>query len=140
MPSAIASVKCHCKCQTPCAHYSTLTRHAETSVQYTQNQWKAIRQIWECLEGPKEPAKEARAHDHDPELTNMLMCLCMLVVMQDTSHISLYNMPMMHYLAIQGINTQSKALQAVFYYTPILASMSWLGKLDFIVMVIVIPG
>ena len=57
------------------------------------------------------------------------MCLCMLVVMQDTSRIGLYKSPLMHYLAIQGIDEHSQALQAAFFYTPILAGALWINQL-----------
>src|SRR6266487_2062974 len=88
---------------------------AETGVQYTQNQWKAIRRIWEELEEAEMPAdKSIQAKDQDPDVTNALMCLCMLVIMQDTSRISTYDAPMMHYLAVRGVDTQSRALRASF--------------------------
>jgi hypothetical protein len=53
----------------------------------------------------------------------------MLVVMQDTSRILLYQSPIMHYLAVRGVDTQSKSLQPAFYYTPILAGMLWINRL-----------
>jgi hypothetical protein len=57
------------------------------------------------------------------------MCLCMLVVMQDTSRISLYDAPIMHYLAVRGVDEQAKAFRAAFFYTPILAAMLWINRL-----------
>ena len=76
------------------------------------------------------PADESiPAKDQDPDVTNALMCLCMLVIMQDTSRISTYDGPMMHYLAVRGVDTQSKSLRASFYYTPILAGMLWINRL-----------
>jgi hypothetical protein len=108
----------------------TLTRHAETGVQYMQNQWEAIRRIWECLEEAEIPADESiKPKDQDPDVTNALMCLCMLVVMQDTSRISLYDAPTMHYLAVRGIDVPSESLRPAFYYTPILAGMLWINRL-----------
>ena len=53
----------------------------------------------------------------------------MLVVMQDTSRISLYDAPMMHYLAVRGIDVPSESLRPAFYYTPILAGMLWINRL-----------
>ncbi len=53
----------------------------------------------------------------------MLIVLCMLVVMQDTSRISLYESPMMHYLAVRGIDEQGKTLQPALLYTGILAGI-----------------
>jgi hypothetical protein len=57
------------------------------------------------------------------------MRLCMLVVMQDTSRIRLYESPMMHYLAVRGVDEQSQSLRSAFYYTPILAGMLWINRL-----------
>ena len=48
--------------------------------------------------------------DQDPYLTNALMRLCTLVVMQDTSCIKLYESPMMHYLAVRGVDEISGTL------------------------------
>jgi hypothetical protein len=42
----------------------------------------------------------------------------MLTVMQDTSRIGLYHSPMMHYLAVRGIDEQSQSLRSAFFYTP----------------------
>jgi hypothetical protein len=46
----------------------------------------------------------------------------MLVVMQDTSCISLYESPMMHYLAVQGVDENNKTFYSLFSYTKILAA------------------
>lgn len=67
----------------------------------------------------------------------MLMCLCMLTVMQDTSRIPLYDSPMMHYLAVCGIDEQSQGLRSAFFYTPILAGMLWINRL--IVFEVAVP-
>jgi hypothetical protein len=53
----------------------------------------------------------------------------MLVVMQDTSRIGLYESPLMHYLAVRGVDEQSKAFRAAFFYTPILAGALWINRL-----------
>jgi len=65
--------------------------------------------------------------DQDPDLTGVLMHLCMLVIMQDTSRIKLYESPIMHYLAVRGVDKKSKALRLPFFYTPILASALWIS-------------
>jgi hypothetical protein len=67
--------------------------------------------------------------DLDPNVTNALMRLCMLVVMQDTSCITLYESPMMHYLAVRGVDEKSKTLRAPFFYTGILAGALWINRL-----------
>ena len=57
------------------------------------------------------------------------MYLCILVIMQDTSRIKLYELPIMHYLAVRGVDKKSKALRLLFFYTPILASALWISQL-----------
>jgi hypothetical protein len=51
-----------------------------------------------------------RNQDLDLRVTNALMCLCMLVVMQDTSHILLYKSLIMYYLAVRRVDEKSKIL------------------------------
>ena len=85
----------------------------------------------ETVEATDSPAGDSLddAQDLDPELTNALMQLCMLVVMQDTSRIKLYESPMMHYLAVRGVDEQARALRASFFYNPILAGALWINRL-----------
>ena len=52
----------------------------------------------------------------------MLMHLCMLVVLQDTSRIQLYELPIIHYLAVRGV-----ALRAPFIYTKFLGRALWIN-------------
>ena len=116
---------------------------AETGVKYTENQWKAIQHIQDHLESPKsDPADsdsvEPRDQDQDADLTDALMCLCMLVVMQDTSRIGLYKSPMMHYLAVRGVDEQSESLRSAFFYTPILAGALWINRL--IMLEVAVPS
>src|SRR5271154_2276528 len=105
----------------------------ETGVRYTNAQWKCIQRIRSELD-------EELADDdtEDRSLTNALMCLCMLTVMQDTSRIRLYHSPMMHYLAVRGIDEQSQSLRSAFFYTPILAGMLWINRL--ILLEVAVPS
>ena len=80
-----------------------------------------------CPEGPEDDS--IRPKDQDADVTNALMCLCMLVVMQNTSRIKLYKSPMMHYLAVRGVDEQSETLRPAFFYTPILAGALWINRL-----------
>jgi hypothetical protein len=57
------------------------------------------------------------------------MRLCMLVVMQDTSKIRLYKSPLMHYLAVHGINPLTKSLYPPLTYTLILRRVLWITRL-----------
>jgi hypothetical protein len=103
-------------------------------VKYTSAQWKCIQRIRNKLDEDDPTDSEA----DDPELTNTLMCLCMLTVMQDTSRIKLYESPMMHYLAVRGIDEQSQSLRSAFFYTPILAGMLWINRL--IMLEVAVPS
>src|SRR6266516_3660163 len=109
---------------------------AETGVTYSQEQWQAIQEIHEHLEIP-EPEPEPSNAQQDPNVTNALMHLCMLVIMQDTSHISLYKSPLMHYLAVRGVDEQAKAFRVAFFYTPILAAVLWINRL--IILEVAVP-
>jgi hypothetical protein len=60
------------------------------------------------LKTPKEELDDddnVRNQDHDPELTNALMYLCMLVIIHDISYISLYDSPMIYYLAVRSVDS-----------------------------------
>jgi hypothetical protein len=59
-----------------------------------------IQRIREYLQEPEPVDEDIEPKDQDYQLTNTLMYLCMLVVMQDTSWITLYESLLMHYLAI----------------------------------------
>lgn len=104
---------------------------AETGVKYSEKQWMVIQRMREYLQDP-EPEPDDEAEDpkkQDYRLTNTLMYLCMLVVMQDTSRITLYESPLMHYLAVRGVDEQAKAFRAAFFYTPVLAAALWISRL-----------
>lgn len=131
---------------------------AETGVTYTQDQWSAIHDIRLLLLNPEPRVQPSRPNspnsdssdssdssdagdssvsanlqdqdeDLDPSVTNALMHLCMLVVMQDTSCITLYESPMMHYLAVRGVDEKNETLRAPFFYTGILAGALWINRL-----------
>ena len=93
-------------------------------MKFTNAQWKCIQRIRSELD-----EEVADDDTEDRPLTSTLMCLCMLTVMQDTSRIGLYHSPMMHYLAVRGIDEQSQSLRSAFFYTPILAGMLWINRL-----------
>ena len=71
---------------------------------------------------PESLSELVEPKDQDLDLTGVLMHLCMLVIMQDTSHIKLYKLLIIHYLAVRGIDKKSKALRLLFFYMLILAS------------------
>lgn len=126
-------------------------------MKFTQGQWKIINRIRERLSQPEQEidgdasedshASEksdasrdsgaSKDSDPDPGLTNELMTFCMLVLMQDTSKGGLYDSPLMHYLAVQGIDPRTKSFRPAFSYTPTLGRMLWIARL--IMLEIAVP-
>jgi hypothetical protein len=89
-------------------------------------------------------ADEARSVDEDMDadvnggmavavaenhLDNALMVLIISLLAQDTSQLLLYESPVMHYLAIRGVNPQTKRFYPSFQYTTYLAYMIWIIRL-----------
>lgn len=66
------------------------------------------------------------------------MRLCMLVLTQDMSKGTQYDSPLMHYLAVRGIDATSQTLRSPFTYTPILGRMLWIVRL--IMLEITVPA
>jgi hypothetical protein len=81
------------------------------------------------LEIPENEDDSIEFKDQDRDVTNAVMCLCMIVIRQDTSRIPLYQSPLMHYLAVRGVDEHSKTFRAAFFYTPILAAALWISRL-----------
>jgi hypothetical protein len=71
----------------------------------------------------------AEGSDPEPILTTAVMGLIVSIITQNTSRVSLYASPLIHFLAICGVNPQTKAFQPVFSYTPILAQVLWIIRL-----------
>jgi len=93
----------------------------ETGVIFSELQWSYIKQVREAV-----VVAEA---DDDNELDTALMGLIISLLAQDTSQLLLYESPVMHYLAVCGVNPQTKRFYPSFQYTPILAHMIWIIRL-----------
>jgi hypothetical protein len=98
----------------------------ETGVQFTREQWECVQRIQDHLArdmpDDNDPDDEESGQDEesyererDPELTSELMDLCRLVLVHDTSRISLYDSPLMHYLAVRGFDAESKSFRSSFF-------------------------
>jgi hypothetical protein len=72
-------------------------------------------------EGSQDEESSERACD--PELISELIGLCRLVLVYDTSWISLYDLLLIYYLAVRGFDTESKSFRVSFFYMPILAGV-----------------
>lgn len=53
----------------------------------------------------------------------------MLIVMQDISKITVYNSPLMHFLAVIGVDAHTKMLRSSLYYTKFLAAVLYINQL-----------
>jgi hypothetical protein len=67
--------------------------------------------------------------ERDQALTTELMQFCILIVMQDMSKISVYDSPLMYFMAIIGVDTYTKTLRSLFYYTKFLAAVLYINRL-----------
>ena len=66
---------------------------------------------------------------NDNQLDTQLMKLVITLITQETSQLSMYESPVMHYLAVRGINPQTSRFYPCFQYTTILAQMLWVIRL-----------
>ena len=88
---------------------------------------------------PEDPFTEVE--DQDQELTNELIRFCQLVLTQDASkHKSVYESPLMHYLAVLGVDTQTNTFRVSFFYTPILAGVLYINRLIMLEIAVSIEG
>ena len=113
----------------------------ETGVKYSEEQWQCIDWMRTILQvdGPDDEFTEEKERDY--ELTTELMRFCMLMVMQDTSRFnSVYDSPLMHYLAVRGVDTHTKAFRSSFFYTPILAGVLYMNRLVMLEVAVPIEG
>ena len=114
---------------------------SETGVVFSGVQWGYIEDVRDALRQPVavaaavEEAEEGREVEGgaeavaDNQLDNALMELIISLLAQDTSQLLLYKSPVMHYLAIRGVNPQTKRFYPSFQYTTYLAHMIWIIRL-----------
>jgi hypothetical protein len=62
----------------------------------------------------------------------------MLIVMQDMSKIIVYDSPLIYFLAVIGINIQTKTLRLLFGYTKFLAAVLYVNRL--IMLEVAVPA
>ena len=83
----------------------------------------------EILQQPEAEAEAEAVVVDDETLDSLLMELIISLLTQETSQLPLYESPVMHYLAIRGVNPQTQRFYPSFQYTPILAHMIWMIRL-----------
>jgi hypothetical protein len=99
-------------------------------VAYTHEQWEATQHVRDHLSSPESASGESTNNkEQDADLTNALMCFCMLVVMQDTSRVRLYDSPLEYYLAVHGVDEKHQTLRAIYFCTLTLTSALWINRL-----------
>ena len=85
-----------------------------TGITFTADQWQ-------CIKDVQDAAAVAVADKH--ELDTRLIKLILILITQETSQLYLYESPIIHYLAMRGIDSQTSRFYLSFRYTPILAHM-----------------
>ena len=96
---------------------------------YTREQCKSINQIREMLKSNADDDSFTDLSERDSQLTNELMRFCLMVVQQNLEIKRVYQSPLMHFLAVIGINIQAGTLRGPFTYTLILAAILWVNRL-----------
>lgn len=105
-------------------------QETETGVTYTELQWDRVLEVRTTLSArPDDTVAVAEEVDPEPQLTTAVMGLVLSIVTHDTSQVSLYTSPLMHFLAVCGVNPTTQVFQLVFAYTPILAQVLWIVRL-----------
>ncbi|KFZ04594.1 hypothetical protein V502_10033, partial [Pseudogymnoascus sp. VKM F-4520 (FW-2644)] len=103
----------------------------ETGVWYTLKQRKSIRRIRGLLQSSSDDRFDefTEPEERDAKLTEELMGFCLMVVRQDLEREKVYRSPLMHFLAVMGIDAASGTLRGAFTYTPTLAAALWINRL-----------
>ena len=99
---------------------ASMADKTETGVVFSELQVEYVRQVREAV---------AVAEADPGRLDTALMGLIISLLAQDTSQLLLYESPVMHYLAVRGVNPQTRRFYPSFQYTPILAQMIWIIRL-----------
>ena len=73
--------------------------------------------------------KEVEYKKQDHEVTVGVFKVIMSLVCHDLSQSTVYDSAIMHYLAVRGIDHQTRAYMPASSYTPILAQMLWMIRL-----------
>jgi hypothetical protein len=67
--------------------------------------------------------------DRDKELREVLMHFCWIVLNQNIERETVYRSPLIHFLAVIGIDVTNECLRHSFVYTPYLAGVLWVSRL-----------
>ncbi|OBT70627.1 hypothetical protein VF21_10672, partial [Pseudogymnoascus sp. 05NY08] len=114
----------------------------ETGVWYTLKQRKSIRRIQGLLQSSSDDRHDEfiKPEERDAKLTEELMGFCLMVVRQDLEREKVYQSPLMHFLAVMGIDAAAGTLRGAFAYTPTLAAVLWINRLLMLEMAVSLKG
>ncbi len=89
---------------------------SKTGVVFSAVQWVYIIDLWEKLRQPvAEAVAEAEIEvEADDDLNDLVIALIISLLAQETSQLLLYESPVIHYLAICGINPQTNRFYSAF--------------------------
>jgi hypothetical protein len=107
-------------------------------VQFTKEQLESIQKIRIILQTDLPEDEFIEEEERDQVLTIELMQFCILIVMQDMSKISVYDSPLMHFMAIIGVDAHTKTLRLSFHYTKFLAAVLYINRL--IILEVAVPA
>jgi hypothetical protein len=111
---------------------------SETGVQFTNEQLESIQKIRIILQTDLPEDEFTEEEERDQVLTTELIQFCMLIVIQDMSKISVYDSPLMHFMAIMGVDAHMKTLRSSFHYTKFLAAVLYINRL--IILEVAVPA
>jgi Orsellinic acid/F9775 biosynthesis cluster protein D len=101
----------------------------ETGVYFTQKQRIVINNIRTMLKVNCLDDEYTDESEKDRELGEVLMHFCWMVLNQNMERETIYRSPLMHFLAVMGIDVTNECLRHSFVYTPYLAGVLWVSRL-----------
>jgi phosphopantetheine adenylyltransferase len=107
-------------------------------VQFTEQQFESMQKIRVMLQTDPPKDKFTKKEKRNRALTTEVMRLCILIVMQNISKISVYDSLLMHFLAVIDINAHTKTLRSSFHYTKFLAAVLYINRL--IMLKVAVPA
>jgi superfamily II DNA helicase RecQ len=101
----------------------------ETGVYFPKKQRIVINNIREMLKVDCLDDEYTDETEKDKELGEVLMHFCWMVLNQNMERETVYRSPLMHFLAVMGIDASAECLRHSFVYTPYLAGVLWVSRL-----------
>jgi hypothetical protein len=109
-----------------------LEEETETGVWFTEAQRRSVQHMRRILAvdiSDRENEETEEGGERDRELMARLMRFCVQVIEQSLDGETTYRSPLMHYLAVMGIDVQTGTLRGSQHYTGYLAAAIWIVRL-----------